>query len=107
VTAIGTHQSKTFYLTGETGESQTRAVGRRGDRTSNRLGGDVAHVFDRALLPSGGTVTAEKDRYRLRAGLHWQGKRASTFYGVSYLSREFVQQPEGQLVGSLSLNLRF
>jgi hypothetical protein len=71
------------------------------------MGGDLAHVFDSALLPSGGAVTAEKDRYRLRAGLQWQGKRASTFYGVSYLSREFVQQPEGQLVGALSLNLRF
>ncbi|MFZ9200462.1 MAG: DUF2219 domain-containing protein, partial [Paracoccaceae bacterium] len=90
-----------------TGQRYRGIEGTRFEGMSLTLGGDVAHVFDSALLPSGGTVTAEKDRYRLRAGLHWQGKRASTFYGVSYLSREFVQQPEGQLVGSLSLNLRF
>jgi hypothetical protein len=90
-----------------TGQRYRGIEGMRSEGMSLTLGGDVAHVFDSALLPSGGTVIAEKDRYRLRAGLQWQGKRASTFYGVSYLSREFVQQPEGQLVGSLSLNLRF
>jgi hypothetical protein len=90
-----------------TGQRYRGIEGTRSEGFSLTLGGDLAHVFDSALLPSGGAVTAETDRYRLRAGLQWQGKRASTFYGVSYLSREFVQQPEGQLVGALSLNLRF
>jgi len=90
-----------------TGQRYRGIEGTRTEGFSLTLGGDVAHVLDTALLPSGGTVSAEKDRYRLRAGLHWQGERASTFYGITYLSREFVQQPEGQLVGALSLNLRF
>ena len=90
-----------------TGQRYRGIEGTRTEGFSLTLGGDLAHVFHSALLPSGGTVTAEKDRYRLRAGLQGQGKRASAFYGVSYLSREFVQQPEGQLVGALSLNLRF
>jgi hypothetical protein len=90
-----------------TGQRYRGIEGTRTEGLSLTLGGDLAHVFDSALLPSGGAVTAEKDRYCLRAGLQWQGKRASAFYGVSYLSREFVQQPEGQLVGALSLNLRF
>lgn len=90
--------------------SGQRYRGIEGNRTeglSLTLGGDVAHVFGSALLPSGGAATAEQQRYRLRAGLHWQGPRAAVFYGVSYLSSEFVQQHEGQLVGALSLNLRF
>jgi hypothetical protein len=90
-----------------TGQRYRGIEGTRSEGLSLTLGGDLAHVFDSALLPSGGAVTAEKDRYRLRAGLQWQGRRASAFYGVSYLSREFAQQPEGQLVGALSLNLRF
>jgi hypothetical protein len=90
-----------------TGQRYRGIEGTRSEGFSLTFGGDLAHVFDSALLPSGGAVSAETDRYRLRTGLQWQGKRASTIYGVSYLSREFVQQPEGQLVGSLSLNLRF
>jgi hypothetical protein len=90
-----------------TGQRYRGIEGTRSEGVSLTLGGDVTHVFDSALLPSGGNVTAEKDRYRLRAGLHWQGKRSSAFYGVSYLSREFVDQPEGQLVGALSLSLQF
>lgn len=90
-----------------TGQRYRGVEGSRSEGFSLTLGGDMARVFDSALLPSGGAATLEPERYRLRAGLHWQGKRASTFYGVSYLSPEFVQQREGQLVGALSLNLRF
>ena len=71
------------------------------------LGGDVAHVFDSALLPDGGAVVASETRGRLRAGVAWQGQRSSAFYGVTYLTPEFDSQPEGQLVGSVNLNLRF
>lgn len=81
--------------------------GARSEGLSLTVGGDLAHVFSSELLPDGGAAVAEDSRYRLRAGVHWQGKRAAIFYGVSYLSREFTGQPEGQLVGALSLNLRF
>jgi hypothetical protein len=39
--------------------------------------------------------------------VHWQGKKASAFYGLSYLGREFEEQPQGQVVGALNLNLKF
>lgn len=90
-----------------TGHRYRGVEGNRDEGLSLTLGGDVAQVFDTALLPDGGAAVASDTRYRLRAGLHWQGKRAAAFYGVSYLSKEFETQPEGQLVGALSLNLRF
>lgn len=71
------------------------------------LGGDVARVFDSALLPEGGAVTASDTRTRLRAGLSWQGQATQVFYGVTYLGPEFDSQEEGQFVGSLNLNLQF
>lgn len=81
--------------------------GSRNAGVSLMLGGDVAQVFDSALLPSGGAAVMSDQRTRLRAGMHWQGEKASAFYGVSYLSPEFDQQVEGQIVGALSINLRF
>lgn len=92
------------YMTGQ----RYRAI--KGDLitgTSFTLGADIAHVFDSALLPANGEAELEETRARARAGIQWQGERASVFYGVSYLGEEFVQQPEGQLVGSLNINLRF
>ena len=80
------------------------------DRTpalSFTLGGDVARVFSSAYLPTGGAAVASDIRTRLRAGLQWQGQSASVFYGVTYLAPEFKSQPEGQIVGSLNVNLRF
>ncbi len=71
------------------------------------LGGDIARVFDSALLPSTGSAAMRDDRGRVRAGMHWQGEKTSLYYGVSYLSPEFVSQSEGQVIGSLSLNLKF
>lgn len=71
------------------------------------LGGDVAHVGDSALLPAGGAAVLRRDRARLRAGLHWQGRRSEVFYGATWLSPEYEAQPEGQVTGSLQLRLRF
>lgn len=71
------------------------------------LGGDIAQVGDSALLPEGGAAVLRQDRSRLRAGLHWQGQASDVFYGLAWLSPEYEGQPEGQLVGSLQLRLRF
>lgn len=90
-----------------TGQRYRAVEGDRDQGFSLTLGGDVAHVFDSALLPAGGAVTMSEDRVRLRAGLHWQGKKAAAFTGLSYLSPEFDEQGEGQTLGALSLNLRF
>lgn len=92
---------------GVTGQRYRAVEGSRDQGVSFIVGGDIARVFDSALLPEDGVATLTEDRSRLRAGVHWQGEKASLFYGVSYLSKEFDQQPEGQLVGGLNLNLKF
>lgn len=71
------------------------------------VGGDIAKVEDSVFLPAGSGYVLSDSRKRLRAGLHWQGEKSSAFYGVTWLSEEFVGQGEGQMVGSLRLNLNF
>lgn len=71
------------------------------------MGGDFSQVAESVFLPAGGPAVLRAERNRLRAGVHWQGQKSSAFYGVSYLSREFETQPEGQFVGGLSLSLKF
>lgn len=89
-----------------TGQRYRGVEGVRDKGLSLTVGGDLTRVLDTALLPTGG-VAAQDNRYRLRAGLHWQGRKAAAHYGISFLSPEFVGQPEGQIVGALSLSLRF
>lgn len=90
-----------------TGQRYRAVEGTRDQGLSFVLGGDVSRVFASALLPDGGAAEMKDNRSRLRAGMHWQGQKASAFYGVTYLSPEFEAQSEGQLVGALNLNLRF
>jgi len=71
------------------------------------IGGDVAHVFSSALLPAADGYQLTPTRNRVRLGVHLQGKRASVFYGLTWLGREFEAQPEGQLVGSVRFGLKF
>lgn len=90
-----------------TGQRYRAATSRVTPGFTFSLGGDVAHVFDSELLPKGGAAVLEDNRKRLRAGLAWQGERASVFYGVTWLGREFEGQRDEQVVGSLSLRLNF
>ena len=70
-------------------------------------GADLAQVWNSALLPSGGAAVLSDTRERLRLGLQWQGKTNAVFYGLTYLGPEFDSQPEGQVVGSLNVQLQF
>lgn len=79
----------------------------RPDGVGVLLGADAAYVGGSRLLPQQGGLRAESARYRARAGLAYAQDGYSLFYGVTYLSPEFVAQPEGQVVGSLSLGWRF
>ncbi|PRX37424.1 hypothetical protein SAMN05216257_101447 [Meinhardsimonia xiamenensis] len=88
-----------------TGQQYHAAPGAQG--LSLTLGGDIAHVASSAYLPAGEPAVPEPTRTRLRAGLTWQGERSTLFYGVTWLGKEFQGQPEGQVVGSLSLKFRF
>ena len=72
------------------------------------LGADMAAVGDSVYLPEERGAIATNQRGRLRAGMHWQSEGdTSVFYGLTYLSPEFEDQPEGQVTGSLKLNFNF
>ncbi|WP_224813826.1 lipid A-modifier LpxR family protein [Hasllibacter sp. MH4015] len=89
-----------------TGQRILALPGDGGGGFSFSAGADVGYVWDSVLLPSNGPEH-EDMRYRLRGGVNYGIGPADFFYGVTYLSEEFVGQEEGQLVGSLSLVLRF
>jgi hypothetical protein len=84
-----------------------RAIARPGSGLSVSIGGDVAHVDSSVYLPAGSATPARDIRGRLRAGVHWQGTATTAFYGLTYLGEEFSGQREGQLTGSLQLQVRF
>ncbi|MFB9148780.1 lipid A-modifier LpxR family protein [Roseovarius ramblicola] len=85
-----------------------RVVREDGAGTALVLGADIAWVGGSEFLPGSATVTREDYRTRVRGGLHWEGRSgASLFYGVTWLSEEFEQQDEGQVVGSLKFRLPF
>lgn len=72
------------------------------------LGADFAAVGESIYFPASFGTEAEDERIRARAGVHWQvAPEWSYFYGVTYLSEEYVGQPEGQYVGSIKLNFNF
>jgi hypothetical protein len=43
----------------------------------------------------------------VRAGLHWQGGQSEVFNGLTWLGKEFEEQADDQIVGSINLRLRF
>ena len=71
------------------------------------FGVDVTHVFSSAFLPAAQGYTLTATRSRARLGVHVQGRKMSVFYGVAWLGREFVAQPEGQVVGAVRFGLKF
>ncbi len=71
------------------------------------LGGDMARVYNSALLPASDGYQLTQFRSRARLGLHLQGEKASVFYGVTWLGREFSAQPEGQVVGAVRFGVNF
>lgn len=71
-------------------------------------GADWARVTESIFLPEALGFAPTDDRYRLRAGIHWQvAPLVSFFYGATYLSEEFEGQEDGQVVGGLKLNFNF
>ncbi|WP_295510838.1 lipid A-modifier LpxR family protein [uncultured Sulfitobacter sp.] len=70
-------------------------------------GADIAYVRESTFLPESRGYTLTDHRDRVRLGMHWQGKDASAFYGVTWLGKEYETQPDDQIVGSLRINLSF
>ena len=71
-------------------------------------GADFTQVQSSAYLLESMGYFPTDTRVRARAGIHWQmAPQTSFFYGATWLSEEFVGQPEGQILGSLKLNFNF
>lgn len=92
---------------GVTGQRYRAVRGTGAEGLSFILGGDVAAVASSVYLPAPGAVDLAKTRSRARAGVYWQSERFDLFYGLTWLSREFESQPEGQTLGSVNLRIRF
>lgn len=90
-----------------TGQRLEGIVGDTDGGWSFLLGADIAAVGGSVFLPEDRGYEIEDRRHRLRAGVNYGFGNRNVFYGVTYMSEEFVGQDEGQLVGSLSLGLRF
>ncbi len=90
-----------------TGQRIEGIVGETDGGWSFLLGADIAAVEGSVFLPEDRGYQVEDRRHRLRAGVNYGFGESNIFYGVTYLSEEFVGQSEGQMVGSLSLGLHF
>ena len=71
------------------------------------LGADTAWVDSSIFLPEDRGFQAEEQRHRARLGVNYGFGQSNLFYGVTWASEEFVGQPEGQAIGSLSIDIRF
>ena len=71
------------------------------------MGADTAYVESSVFLPSERGFQVEDSRHRVRAGVNYGFGYSNLFYGVTWLSEEFVGQREPQAVGSLSIDIRF
>ncbi|MBZ0129262.1 MAG: lipid A deacylase LpxR family protein [Rhodobacteraceae bacterium] len=90
-----------------TGQRSTAMKGNRTRGVTFVLGGDIAYVADSAFLPRASGFGLTPARVRLRGGVLVEEGQRSLFYGLTWLGREFVNQPEGQVVGSVAIRMRF
>jgi hypothetical protein len=90
-----------------TGQRYRAVAGDRVEGYSLMLGGDIAKVYDSEYFLASDAITPSDTRKRLRAGMHWQGAQSEVFYGVTWLGKEFEEQPDEQLLGSVNLRLKF
>ena len=85
-----------------------RGGGQGDPGVSYLIGGDIAAVAGSAYLPEDGGYVVSDTRSRARAGVMWRPTDDVTFfYGMTYLGAEFDRQPEGQVLGSLTLDFNF
>lgn len=87
-----------------TGQRYSGVILGRPEGISLVLGGDITQMGGSEYLSD---AEMKDTRKRLRGGVHWRGSWGEVFYGATWLSEEFVGQPDGQIVGSLRVDLRF
>lgn len=103
---IGSYGHGGLMIREHTSGNRYRAIsGKPARGLTFTLGADVAHVFDSALLPTGGNVALMDRRDRIRLGVMWQGDRHAVHFGLTRLGKEFEGQDEAQTVGSLNFQI--
>jgi len=90
-----------------TGQLLTAANIHRMPGFTPSLGVDVAHVWGSSYLPASSGISHKTWRARVRAGFRSQSENRDVFFGLTWLSPEYEGQPNGQVLGSLSVNSRF
>ncbi len=71
------------------------------------IGVDVTRVYNSYYLPRSSGLAFKKWRVRVRGGVRSQGYDRDVFMGLSWLSPEYEGQPQGQVLGSLSVDHRY
>jgi hypothetical protein len=90
-----------------TGQRIAAISGHGDDGWSFLFGADLAYVERSIFLPDNRGYNLENARHRIRAGVNYGFGSSNLFYGLTYMSKEFAAQSEGQLVGGLSVMRRF
>ena len=91
------------------GAGSRRAVGARASGASLglTLGADLAHVSSSIFLPRSGPVTLDPTRLRARGALVARFGRVHVHAGFAWLSPEFREQPEGQIINTFGIGIDF
>lgn len=89
-----------------TGQRYTTVKGQAESGLGFVVGGDIAQMGNSIYFPATGPDMVD-NRTRLRAGVLWQDEKNSVFTGMTWMSEEFVTQPEAQVVGSIRLKFEF
>lgn len=71
------------------------------------LGVDYTYFTHSDFFPGWADVEMKKARSRIRVGAQVRIRKVSTFFGLTYLSKEFKSQVESQTIGVLSLQFPF
>lgn len=90
-----------------TGQTLTVATVRRQQGLMPSVGVDVAYVASSEYLPASSGLTVKRVRMRARVGARYFADGRDFFLGFTWLGPEYTSQPSGQVLGSLSLNLRY
>ncbi|NVO28211.1 lipid A deacylase LpxR family protein [Donghicola sp. C2-DW-16] len=70
-------------------------------------GADIGYTGSSALLPDNAGYDLVQERARVRSGLMWRGQQSAATFGLTYLSKEFDNQDEGQMLGSFNFTYKF
>lgn len=103
---FGTGFLGSLYIRDQVTGQRYQVVGGEQEGLGFSFGGDISHVASSAFF-HGSSSSMLNRRLRFRTGLHWGQQTKQGFAGLTWLSKEFEGQPEGQILGSVRVILKF